>query len=158
MGKCKYNKCDNELTGRQVYCSDKCRKAQSRTDKSDKLGQLPNSDKESGTPETITVTSGRLGNHGLVDEFILPGRVKELPLDDKLFTGLPVTVNGVDLPDDYEDIMDGLPRSLRLNDDSPAWKNRAFFERIRWLKDTPLAELIKPGVCCFIPAWRYDRG
>ena len=36
MAKCKYIKCDSDVTGRQVYCSDKCRKAQSRTDNSDK--------------------------------------------------------------------------------------------------------------------------
>ena len=41
MKKCKYINCDKDVTGRQVYCSDKCRKAQSRTGKSDKpkLGQ-----------------------------------------------------------------------------------------------------------------------
>ncbi len=36
MAKCKHIKCNSVLTGRQVYCSDKCRKAQSRTDNSDK--------------------------------------------------------------------------------------------------------------------------
>lgn len=35
MNKCRFSKCNNDVTGRQVYCSDKCRKAQSRTDKSD---------------------------------------------------------------------------------------------------------------------------
>ena len=42
--KCKNDKCDNEVTGRQVFCSDKCRKALSRTFNSDK----PNSDMEVG--------------------------------------------------------------------------------------------------------------
>ncbi|KKM64400.1 hypothetical protein LCGC14_1501720 [marine sediment metagenome] len=40
--------CENELTGRQRYCSDKCRKAASRTDNSDK----PKSDTEVGQPMT----------------------------------------------------------------------------------------------------------
>ena len=37
---CKNDKCSNEVMGKQVFCSDKCRKATSRTDNSDK----PNSD------------------------------------------------------------------------------------------------------------------
>lgn len=54
---CKSDKCSNEVTGRQVFCSDKCRKAQSRTDNSDtsQLGQV-NSDKVGQaipSPETV---------------------------------------------------------------------------------------------------------
>ncbi len=38
--KCMYSKCDNELIGRKkTYCSDRCRKAQSRTETGSKVGQ-----------------------------------------------------------------------------------------------------------------------
>lgn len=33
--KCKDDQCSNEVTGKQVYCSDACRKRTSRTSKSD---------------------------------------------------------------------------------------------------------------------------
>lgn len=32
---CKYDKCSNVVTGKQVFCSDRCRKAASRTDNPD---------------------------------------------------------------------------------------------------------------------------
>ena len=44
MSKCRFKACDNFVTGRQVFCSDRCRKAQSRTDNLDK----PNSDTQVG--------------------------------------------------------------------------------------------------------------
>lgn len=49
MKQCK--QCDNEVMGKQVYCSDKCRKAASRTtrtDKSDICPDKPNSDNQVG--------------------------------------------------------------------------------------------------------------
>lgn len=45
---CKRTECKVSVTGKQVFCSDKCRKAQSRTDNSDKT----NSDTKVGQTDT----------------------------------------------------------------------------------------------------------
>ena len=61
--------CDNEVTGRKVYCSDKCRKAFKR--KSDKLGQdnadKPNSDTQVGQPFVRAAVASFLDGPETVD-------------------------------------------------------------------------------------------
>ena len=52
--KCKNNNCDNETTGRQVFCSDRCRKALSRTETAvsrTNNSDNTNSDREVGQPD-----------------------------------------------------------------------------------------------------------
>lgn len=54
MAKCMNKECDNELTGRQkTYCSDKCRKAQSRT-------QTRTAQTRTSKSDTLTDATGKV--------------------------------------------------------------------------------------------------
>lgn len=88
---CKYDKCSNEVTGKQVYCSDRCRKAASRTDNSDKVGQTTNSDTQIGQSAKIDGESRATDYTRLILKCcgIDPGRCLTIPMLDSLPDGVP---------------------------------------------------------------------
>lgn len=56
-------------------------------------------------------------------------------------------------PDDV--IFDGLPKQLRIDENSPTWKNDDYRRLIYHLKTTPIDTLKAEGY--YIPCWRYVR-
>lgn len=73
--KCKREDCEVELTGRKQYCSDKCRKAQSRTPKSDtQVGQRDERTYRDGPPPSPAPNPRSLSPSILVG--LPPGVVK----------------------------------------------------------------------------------
>jgi hypothetical protein len=51
MSKCGYIECDNDVSGRQVFCSDKCRMARNRTTRTDEPEQIKTNTKVEHYPE-----------------------------------------------------------------------------------------------------------
>ena len=122
---CMNDYCDNELTGRQRTFC---------SDKCRKQASRPKSDK-------------KVLNYPLKSDKVRvePKSDKKSPVVDAPFT----------CPDDYEELMAGLPSSLRIVDSSPDWKRaESYKDMIRHLKCTSLTELQTQGA--WIPCWRYS--
>jgi len=106
--------CGKELTGRQTYCSDKCRKRTSRT----------NSDNKNAPELDISPKVGQVGHD-------VPPQVGQIPDNSDTITSRTEEVGQeINIPDCVEDIHKLLPEHLKPTSDHFAYPNGAHHKRL----------------------------
>ncbi len=127
--KCKHLKCNNEVSGKQLFCSDKCRKAQSRT----QLGQTSKSDSAVGQ----------------VIDTVKPEQLITQPMLDSLPIGV---VHPSGQPDEHTARLSALDLKVRLNAIKDWQASTVYAEVVYRLLTSTLEQLEQSGQ--FVPAWR----